>query len=273
MQRTYPHGVTSWIDLEVPDTEAARRFYGELFGWSFAEAMPPGSPGSYLIATQDGQDVAAIAPASGGSVPAWNTYVAVDDADATAAAVAAAAGGTIVAPPADAGPAGRSATCRDPFGAEFRLWQAGQRPGAQRTNAPGTWNFSDLHTPDVAAALAFYRPLFGWEADDMQGPLMLRVPGYGDHLESTVDPDIRKRQEFAPPGFADVIGGIAPAAPGEAPHWHVTFTVEDREQAVATAERLGATVVSSDENPWTRTALLRDPQGAEFTASQFAPSY
>jgi predicted enzyme related to lactoylglutathione lyase len=272
MQRTYPHGVTSWIDLEAPDTGVAQRFYGELFGWSFAEAMPAGAPGSYLIATKNGQDVAGVALAPGGDAPAaWNTYVAVDDADATSAAVVA-AGGTVVAPPEDAGPAGRSATCRDPFGAELRLWQAGRRPGAQLTNAPGTWNFSDLHTPDVAAALAFYGPLFGWEADDMQGPLMLRVPGYGDHLESTVDPDIRKRQELAPPGFEDVIGGIAPLAPGEAPHWHVTFTVEDREQTVATAERLGATVVSSAETPWTRTAVLLDPQGAEFTASQFAPS-
>jgi uncharacterized protein len=271
MQRTYPHGVTSWIDLEVPDTGAARRFYGDLFGWSFEEAMPPGAPGSYLIATKGGQDVAAIAPASAASVPAWNTYVAVDDADAAAAEVAA-SGGTIVAPPEDAGPAGRSTTCRDPFGAEFRLWQAGRRAGAQLTNAPGTWNFSDLHTPNVATALAFYSPLFGWKVADMQGPVMLMVPGYGDHLESTIDPDIRKRQEFAPPGFADVIGGVVPTAPGEAPHWHVTFTVEDREEAVATAERLGATVVASDETPWTRTALLRDPQGAQFTASQFAPS-
>jgi uncharacterized protein len=275
MQRTYPHGVTSWVDLEAPDTEEAQRFYGGLFGWSFAEAMPPGAPGSYLIATKDGQDVAAVAPAAtpAGRGPAtWNTYVAVDDAAATVAAVAA-AGGTVVAPPEAAGPAGTSATCRDPWGAEFRLWQAGNRAGAQLTNAPGTWNFSDLHTADHNAALAFYGPLFGWEAGDMQGPLMLRVPGYGDHLEATVDPDIRKRQEFAPPGFEDVIGGIAPLAPGEAPHWHVTFTVEDRDQAAATADGLGATVEAEADTPWTRTALVRDPQGATFTVSQFAPSY
>jgi predicted enzyme related to lactoylglutathione lyase len=182
-----------------------------------------------------------------------------------------AGGGTVVAPPTDVGEAGRTAACRDPHGAAFRLWQAGTRPGAQLTNAPGAWNFSDLHTPSPAEALAFYAPLFGWVADDMGGPMMLRVPGYGDHLESTVDPDIRVRQAGAPPGFADAVGGIEATAPGEAAHWHVTFTVADREQAIATAERLGATVVSSAESPWTRAAVLRDPQGAEFTASQFAP--
>jgi predicted enzyme related to lactoylglutathione lyase len=216
-----------------------------------------------------GQDVAALAPAGDGPAR-WNTYVAVDDADATAAAVVA-GGGKVAAPPEDAGPAGRSATCLDPAGAEFRLWQPGRRPGAQLTNAPGTWNFSDLHTPDIAAALAFYTPLFGWQADDMQGPQMLRVPGYGDHLESTVDPDIRTRQASAPAGFADVIGGIQPTEAGEAPHWHVTFAVADRDEAAARAEQLGATVVSTAVTPWTRIALVRDPQGAEFTASQFTP--
>ena len=58
--------------------------------------------------------------------------------------------------PADAGPGGRAATCADPQGAAFRLWQARRRLGAQLTNMPGAWNFSDLHTPDPAAAQPFY---------------------------------------------------------------------------------------------------------------------
>ena len=56
------------------------------------------------------------------------------------------------------------------------------------------------------------------------------------------------------------------------PHWHVTFTVADRDDAVATAERLGGTVVSSTDTDWTRSAQLRDPEGAVFTASQFTPT-
>ncbi|SEO41972.1 VOC family protein [Trujillonella endophytica] len=269
--RTYPHGVTCWIDTEQPDPAAAARFYGGLFGWSLTDAMPPGAPGSYVIATQEGQDVAALAPGAGGTAT-WNTYVAVDDCDATAAAVAA-LGGSVTAPPSDAGPAGRTAGCTDPQGAPFRLWQARRRPGAQRTNAPGTWNFSDLHTPDPSAALAFYVPLFGWRTTELPGGAgtMVQVPGYGDHLAATVDPDIHERQAEAPAGFADVIGGLAATLPAEPPHWHVVFAVADRDEAAATAERLGAVVLDAGENAWTRTARLRDPQGAEFTVSQFAP--
>jgi predicted enzyme related to lactoylglutathione lyase len=173
-------------------------------------------------------------------------------------------------PPADAGPGGRWALCLDPFGAQFRLWQARRRLGAQLVNAPGSWNFSDLHTPDRATALAFYGSLFGWVTTELPGDAgtMLQVPGYGDHLAATVDPGIQERQATAPPGFADVIGGLVV---DEDPHWAVTFSVVDRDDAVATAERLGAAVLSTAENPWTRTALVRDPQGAEFTVSQFTP--
>ena len=120
--RTYPHGVTCWIDTEQPDPEAAARFYAGLFGWKLTDAVPADAPGSYLIATLDGQDVAAVAPADAGT-PRWNTYVAVDDVDKVAAAVIA-AGGTVVSEPADAGPGGRAAGCLDPAGAGFGLWQA-----------------------------------------------------------------------------------------------------------------------------------------------------
>ena len=44
-----------------------------------------------------------------------------------------------------------------------------------------------------------------------------------------------------------------------------------KRQAAATAERLGATVLSSEDSDWTRTAHVRDPQGADLTLSQFTP--
>jgi hypothetical protein len=55
------------------------------------------------------------------------------------------------------------------------------------------------------------------------------------------------------------------------PRWHVSFTVANRDQTVVDAKRFGAQVLSPSETEWTRTALIRDPQGADFTASQFTP--
>ncbi|HEY6650028.1 MAG TPA: VOC family protein [Mycobacterium sp.] len=101
---------------------------------------------------------------------------------------------------------------------------------------------------------------------------MIRRPGYGDHLAATVDPGIRKRQEgiSAPSGFADAIAWLAPLAGGD-DHWHVSFTVASRDESTAAAEKLGAVVISSDDTEWTKAALIRDPQGAELTLSQFTP--
>jgi predicted enzyme related to lactoylglutathione lyase len=269
VERTYPAGVTCWIDTEQPDVDAARHFYASLFGWSFSDAVPADIPGTYLIASLDGADVAAIGPPQDHGPVEWNTYIAVDEADAAAAAVRT-AGGSVTIEPVDAGPGGRLAACVDPRGARFRLWQPRRRLGAQLTNVPGSWNFSDLHTADAAGAAEFYGPLFGWEFDDVGFATMIRRPGYGDHLEATVDPGIRERQDSAPPGFADAIGWLAPLTNGQ-DHWSVTFTVASRDQSAATAEKLGAVVVSSDDTEWTRTALIRDPQGAELTLSQFTP--
>ena len=86
-RRTYPEGVPSWVDTGQHDPQAAQEFYGGLFGWTFTAASPPGAP-VYAIAALDGRDVAGIGQAEDGP-PAWNTYVAVDDADAVAARIAA----------------------------------------------------------------------------------------------------------------------------------------------------------------------------------------
>lgn len=280
--RTYPHGVPSWIDTVADDLDAAKRFYAGLFDWTFTEAMPartspvaalaPEARGSYLIATIGGEDVAAIGSPEDGDRPGWRTYIAVDDADTAARAVAA-AGGTVTVEPVDAGPGGRLAACVDPRGAEFRLWQARARPGAQRVNQPGTWNFSELHTTDPHAAAPFYAAVFGWEVDDIGFASFVRVPGYGDHLEATVYPDIRKVQADAmtPPGFEDAVAWMALEPQGHPERWTVTFAVDDRDASAALVEELGGSVVATDNAEWTLTATVRDPQGVEFVISQFTP--
>jgi len=101
----------------------------------------------------------------------------------------------------------------------------------------------NIDQPDVEAAIEFYGGLFGWTYDDATPP----------------------------EGFEDVIGGLAPTEPGEAPHWHITFSVADRDESVASVERLGGTVLHTREDDWTRNALVSDPARARFTVSQIAP--
>jgi predicted enzyme related to lactoylglutathione lyase len=259
------------VDTQQPDVEAAKHFYGGLFGWTFEDTSPAGGNGRYVIATLDGQEAGAIT-GPGTDVAAWNTYVSVDEADAAVRHLVS-VGATLKSAPADVGSGGVQAVLADPEGVEFRIWQARARYGAQAVNGPGGWNFSDLHTTNAEAAIAFYTKAFGWQFDNLDFGIMIRRPGYGDHLQATVDPTIRDRQagDLAPEGFEDAVAWLASAAPGERPQWHVTFTVADRDRTAGDAERLGAVILGHDDTEWTRTVLIRDPGGAVFTASQFAP--
>lgn len=91
--------------------------------------MPAVAPGTYLIASVDGHDVAAIGRSE--HSPGWATYISVDDADASAAAVIV-AGGTVIS--------GRKTPAR----------AIALRP------APQTWNLSHLHTPEPSVVRPFY---------------------------------------------------------------------------------------------------------------------
>jgi uncharacterized protein len=273
----YPPGVPCFVDTSQPDPEAAARFYGELFGWTFEDRAPAGA-GRYLMAQLDGRDVAGIGsqPEGSPSEPAWTTYIAVDSADATARRVWN-AGGKVLAEPFDVFGAGRMAVVADPAGAAFCVWQAFASPGARVVNAPGTWNWSDLNTGDPQGSKAFYCAVFGWEADgnsDGGEHALLRLPGYGDVLERR-DPDLRRRQAAAgvPAGFADAVAGLAPLnGSGVPPHWSVTFAVDDPDAIAAKTTELGGTVVVAPHDiPPVRVAVLRDPQGAIFAVSHYAP--
>ena len=63
--------------------------------------------------------------------------------------------------------------------------------------------------------------------------------------------------------------GIIPE--GHAELWQVSFTVEDRDSSAATAEELGGTVLATEDAELTKSATIRDPQGAELVVSQFTP--
>jgi predicted enzyme related to lactoylglutathione lyase len=270
----YIPGVPCWVDTAPADPDAAMAFYGSLFGWEFEDAMPPGAPGSYHIARLPGGEVAGIgSSAPGDGPPSWSTYIRVADVDASVAAVRA-AGGRVLGEPHDVADAGRMAACADPAGATFSLWQAGRRPGATVVNEHGSLNFNDLHTPDLAAAAEFYGAVFGWELIEVGAGSMWALPAYGDLLEART-PGLRANmaEMGAPPRFEEVVAGVAPPhdAPA-APHWGVTFAVDDADATAAAAAALGGTVVVEPvDAPWVRMAVIADPQGATFTASSFVP--
>jgi predicted enzyme related to lactoylglutathione lyase len=113
----FQHGAFSWCELMTADVAAAKRFYGELLGWSMAD-MPIGDA-SYTVITAGGHEIGGIMPIpphAAGASPSWGAYVTVDDVDATAQKAQALGAKTIV-PPTDIPDVGRFYMFEDPQGA------------------------------------------------------------------------------------------------------------------------------------------------------------
>jgi hypothetical protein len=83
----------------------------------------------------------------------------------------------------------------------------------------------------------------------------------------------------APEGFEDVVASIIPIAdeqPDTPAHWSVTFATDNADATAKKATELGGTVIVSPfDAPWStstytiRIAVIDDPQGATFIASEF----
>ncbi|RSS75485.1 VOC family protein [Streptomyces sp. WAC06614] len=132
LERTSEDNTLVWVELHVPDPEAAIAFYRGLFGWRSLEMDAPGMTYRVVsVADGDQEDASfgGVAPLQEGQRDArWVPYFAVADADAVTAAVGA-NGGQVLMPPADVPDVGRIAWLTDPAGAVFAVLKPNPRQG------------------------------------------------------------------------------------------------------------------------------------------------
>ncbi|MER7919270.1 MULTISPECIES: VOC family protein [unclassified Streptomyces] len=231
MPGPYPEGTPCWLDAQLSDVEGGKRFYGDLFGWSFWE----GEAGS-VWAGLDGRPVAQLGRKADGRMPTvWTVYFATPDIQTLARRLTA-AGGRLVVPPYPVAELGRAALAADPEGAVFGLWQARRHPGFGRRHKPGTFVWAELYTRDTTGANTFYGGLFHHA---------LFAPG--------ADPDF---------GRADVTDVFPAEMP---PHILAHFRVSALDETLGTVQRLGGRVqVPPFEASYGRVAVVTDNQGASF---------
>ena len=255
---TYAPGTFCWVELGTTDSAAAKKFYTELFGWTF-EDSPVGPDMVYTMLKLDGKDVGALyqmgAEMTAQRIPPhWLSYISVTSAD-DAAAKAKQAGATLRKEPFDVFTVGRMAVVQDPTGAVFALWQAGTHAGAGIVNAPNSFCWNELGTNDTARAADFYTGVFGWTKDVQQlGPMEYTMFANGDRP-------------------AGGMYRLTPEMGNVPPHWLVYFAVADCDAATEKAASLGATTMKppADIPGIGRFAILIDPQGAAFAIIKLEP--
>ncbi|MFH8622720.1 VOC family protein [Streptomyces vietnamensis] len=243
-------GTPCWVDAQLPDLEAGKRFYGELFGWTFDPARDEALLG--------GRRVAGLVPKRDGRMPTtWTLYLATEDAGTLAARIKA-AGGQMVMEPYPVGPFGVYALAADPGGAVFGIRQEGDPDGFEVTNEPGAFCWMEVHTRRPDDVDTFYATVFGYlgrQADAGQ-------EGGGVDYRVWSPPGSR-------PGGGSAFGGravITDDFPAEMPgHVLVHFAVADCDEACETTVRLGGRIVTpAFDAPHGRVAVLHDNQGARF---------
>lgn len=118
-------GEVCWRELRTKDLPTAMEFYSKLFGWTLEQTKV--TEMNYKEIIVDGVaagGMMAIDESWGPEPPPshWASYIAVDNADETAAKITA-NGGTVRVPPFDAPGVGRMAMVADPSGADFAIIQ------------------------------------------------------------------------------------------------------------------------------------------------------
>ncbi|MET7546760.1 VOC family protein [Streptomyces sp. NPDC005479] len=304
----FAHSAPCWVDVQLPDLEAGKRFYGELFGWTFRAGEEVDRGGPWVDALSGGKLVAALAAKQDGRMPtAWGVYFATDDIVATVTRIRQ-AGGQVITEPVRVGGAGVLAQAADPGGAVFGVWQAGDRGGFQKQNEPGSFCWTEVYTRQKDRVDAFYEKVFGFRGTDL-GAVGKRESGRGESgtgesrkggsetsgsetsgsdtagseaPESGISgsgadvPGVDFRM-WSPagtePGPDTAIGGrsvITDAFPAEMPSYFLNyFAVADCDATAETGAHLGGRVsVPPFDIPYGRMAVLHDNQGAEFAVLQ-----
>lgn len=116
-------GALTWNELGTSDPEAAKRFYGELLGWTY-EDLDMNGQGTYTMVKNGDRSnggIRALSPQEQGMPSFWLVYFATESCDESAAA-AEKQGGRVLVPRMQV-QAGAFSVIADPQGAAFAVFE------------------------------------------------------------------------------------------------------------------------------------------------------
>jgi len=121
-------GEFCWNELVTSDSDAAFKFYAELFGWKVIHEMDMGAMGTYRIYGVGEKQLGGMMTAPKGMPmpPMWIYYVGTNDLEA-ALARATKMGAKVINGPMDVPDGGRIVQLTDPQGAMFALHMAAKK--------------------------------------------------------------------------------------------------------------------------------------------------
>jgi len=243
-------GKVIWLDLVTPDLAGAKRFYGELFGWTFQDVSTGHTP--YCVATLNGSPVGGLVQRAIGPGerrrPAWLTFLSAADVE-QAERTALVNGGKVLSELRSYPQRGRQAVFADSQGAVFAVLQSSTGDPPDVLAQPGQWIWSSLLANDPDRDAAFYKAVFGYQVFDQ-----IRDDGVEHVL-------------LASNGYARAsVNALPPGTSGLHPHWLNFVRVANMGDSVAKVKALGGQVLVAPhlDRHGGLIAVVADPSGAAF---------
>jgi uncharacterized protein len=249
-------GKIVWNDLMTEDLDAARHFYGGVFGWTFDNYSARPGRGRYAIARMGNVYVAGLVPvpsrADGQKISRWLPYVSVDNVD-RAVARAIDAGAKVAAAAQEIG-FGRVAAIVDPEGAVIGLARSKVGDPDDDATRPkvGRIVWTELLTNRAPTEVAkFYRSLVDYDVKTLERR-------GGEYTLLTMQGEDR--------------AGILKNPSSEwQPVWLTYIGVDDLVAASARVESFGGKVILPPSPTFREgtLALVSDPSGAILVLQKF----
>ncbi len=248
---SYP-GKFVWRDLMTDDISAVKKFYSELFGWTYLDVGE--SDNDYSVILHDGKPIAGIFKLrdvnSDQRYSQWISYLSVADMNQAINYVKASVG-SVYREPFELPNRGSVSFVFDSQNAILSFVKS--RRGDPKDADPiyNEWFWTELWTNDVESSVKFYTELFGYNYK--------KFDTRADNQYHVLEKENRPRSGIIKIPFENV-----------KPHWMPYIAVNDPSEIVKKVEQLGGTVYLSTEGiAGNNAAIIADPSGAVFTVQKW----
>lgn len=241
-----------WADLVTDDLLTARKFYAQLFGWTFWEM------GNYSIALNEERPMCGMfqrpLPKDKEAKPRWFGYISVPNVEKAQRAVLK-SGGRVLAAPQKMPKRGEQAVFVDPEGAVFGVVRSSAGDPEDFLADPGDWIWIELISRDAKKAGEFYRRIADYEIVENTSERK------GDYV-------------YVSKGFARAAALSIPQDQSNVkPTWLLFVRVESVEGTLAKTKQIGGKVLLEPKPDLLngKVAVIADPTGAAVGIMEWQP--
>jgi predicted enzyme related to lactoylglutathione lyase len=241
-----------WWDLMTDDIPAVKKFYSELFGWTYMDVAD--GTKDYVIILHEGKPIAGMFNLrdvkAEHKYSQWISYISVPDIN-QAVNYTKQSGGSIYRESFELPNRGTVAYIIDPQNAVLAFVKSSSGDPKDTDPIYNEWFWTELWTNNVDNSSNFYTELFGYN--------LKKFSTSADNLYYVFQNENKPRAGMVKIPFENV-----------KPHWMPYIAVKNPSEIVNNVEKFGGTIyVGQQEIARKDAAIIADPSGAVFTIQQW----